>query len=59
MELVTHYDRRICADEMEELFSPPYIIPGLAPLGGIKFECWEWREAEQKLRQSFKFLGLL
>jgi hypothetical protein len=58
MELLTHYDRRICADEMEQLFEPPYIIPGLAPLN-VRVEGWEWREAEQNLRKTFRFLGLL
>jgi hypothetical protein len=58
MELLNQYDRRICADEMAQLFEPPHIIPGMEPLG-IKVEGWEWREAEEKLRKTFKFLGLI
>lgn len=58
MELVTPYDRRICADEMAQLFDPPYIIPGMEPLG-VTVCGWEWREAEENLRNAFKSIGLL
>jgi hypothetical protein len=59
MALLSQYDRRICADEMQQVFAVPFQLEGVEPLGGVNVEFWEWREAEQKLRQSFKFLGLL
>ncbi|MBC2806632.1 hypothetical protein ACCS91_33585 [Rhizobium ruizarguesonis] len=58
MALINDYDRRICADEMAQIFTPPHIIQGMQPLG-VKVEGWEWREAEQKLSNALKFVGLL
>lgn len=58
MEAIAEWDFNICADEMAQLFDEPYVLEGAVPLG-IKIECWDWRTAETKLRNSFKFLGLL
>lgn len=58
MLLTAELDFRICADEMLQLFDEPYVLPGAAPLG-ITIEGWDWQVAEQKLRNAFKFLGLL
>ncbi|WP_454287282.1 hypothetical protein [Rhizobium arsenicireducens] len=58
MVLLEDWDRRICADEMLQIFPAPYVLEGREPFG-IKVEGWEWREAEEKIRNAFKFLGLL
>lgn len=58
MVLLTAFDRRICADEMAQLFEPPHLIENMKPLG-VTVQGWEWREAETKLLNSFKFLGLI
>jgi len=59
MTLLHQYDRRICADEMLQVFEEPYVLEGVEPLGNVHCQMWEWREAEEKLRTSFKFLGLI
>ncbi|KQS84335.1 hypothetical protein [Rhizobium sp. Leaf383] len=58
MAAIAEYDYRICADEMAQLFDEPYILPDAEPLG-VHIIGWEWQVAETKLRNSFKFLGLL
>ncbi|MER8983997.1 phosphohydrolase [Mesorhizobium sp. M0843] len=51
------YDRRMCQDEMTQLFSPPYDI-GLEPLG-VTIQCWGERKCEVMLRRAFVAEGLL
>lgn len=55
---LAEWDFNICADEMAHLFDGWVLRSGMKPLG-VKIQCWEWREAEAKLRNAFKFIGLL
>lgn len=58
MAAIADLDFNICADEMIQLFDEPFVLEGATPLG-IKIECWDWKTAETKLLNAFKFLGLL
>jgi hypothetical protein len=58
MAAIASYDFNICADEMAQLFDEPFILEGATPLG-IKIEGWDWKTAETKLLNAFKFLGLI
>jgi len=51
------YDRRMCQDEMEQVFVPPFNI-GLEPLG-ITVSYWSERKCETMLRRAFVAEGLL
>lgn len=59
MEALKEYDFRICADEMAVLFDEPFTLRGDPKPLGVTIEGWEWQTAENKLRNAFKFLGLL
>lgn len=58
MAAIASYDLNICADEMAQLFDVPFTVQGATPLG-IKIEGWDWKTAETKLLNAFKFLGLI
>lgn len=57
MEELTPYDRRICQDEMMQVFPRPYNI-GLEPLG-VTIRFWSERKCQTMLRRAFVAEGLL
>jgi len=58
MEELETYDRRICADEMLQVFSEPWYID-LEPLGGVKVHFWGEKRCERELTKLFVKEGLL
>ncbi len=59
MEELEEYDRRICADEMLQVFREPWNAQFWKPLGGVKIEFWGERRCETELRKLFIKEGLL
>lgn len=57
MEELSPYDRRMCQDEMMQVFPEPYDI-GLEPLG-ITVSFWSERKCEVMLHRAFVAEGLL
>ncbi|RWM90033.1 MAG: hypothetical protein EOR84_22755 [Mesorhizobium sp.] len=58
MEELEQYDRRMCQDEMLQVFDEPWDI-GLEPLGDIEIEYWSEGLCEVELRIAFLKEGLL
>lgn len=58
MEELEQYDRRICADEMLQVFDKPWIA-GWEPLGDVKIEFWSEGRCEVALRAAMIEEGLL
>ncbi|TPL42641.1 hypothetical protein [Mesorhizobium sp. B2-4-5] len=59
MEELEEYDRRICADEMLQVFAEPWNAKFWAPLGDVKIDFWGERRCETELRKLFIKEGLL
>lgn len=57
MEELEPYDRRMCQDEMQQVFDEPWDI-GLEPLG-ITVEFWGEELARYRLREAFIAEGLI
>lgn len=57
MEELSSYDRRMCQDEMMQVFEEPYDL-GLEPLG-VEVEFWDEGEARHQLDWAFLREGLL
>ncbi|RWB08759.1 MAG: hypothetical protein EOQ39_18895 [Mesorhizobium sp.] len=57
MEALNEFDRRICADEMAQGFSPPYAYP-MEPLG-VRIKFWSWKTAERHLTSLCREVGVL
>lgn len=52
------YDRRICQDEMLQVFDEPWYI-GLDPLGDVKVQFWSESRCETELYYLFHLEGLV
>ncbi|RWH52172.1 MAG: hypothetical protein EOR34_10665 [Mesorhizobium sp.] len=59
MEELEQYDRRICADEMLQVFDEPWYAKLWEPLGNVKVDFWGQRRCETELRKLFIKEGLL
>ncbi|MBN9547612.1 MAG: hypothetical protein J0H31_01690 [Alphaproteobacteria bacterium] len=59
MEELEQYDRRICADEMLQVFDTPWNAKFWEPLGGVKVHFWGQRRCETELTKLFVKEGLL
>lgn len=57
MEELSTYDRRMCQDEMMQVFDEPFDI-GLEPLG-ITVEFWDWTQAKRRLTYAARDLGVI
>ncbi len=57
MEELATWDRRICQDEMNQLFLKGFDL-GLEPLG-VEIEGWPWFVVKSKLREAFSEIGLV
>ncbi|WP_353640761.1 hypothetical protein [Mesorhizobium sp. WSM2239] len=59
MEELEQYDRRICADEMLQVFPEPWDAKFWEPLGGVEIEFWSEGRCEVELRGAMLVEGLI